>query len=251
MTAAVLAHVAEDVARSLSFARVRGGAAFITTASMYPNGAGVVIRLDETGTGYSVSDDGYTAVIAETMHMLPTFRRVASDIGSRLGVRFEGGTFFVDDVPRESLVSIVVAVATAAARSAERVVVAAEQQKARRTRDLFDQRLVEAFGKKVEFDVVVRGGTAREWMFDAALKDGKQLSALFDLVQPAFVAIASENLKILDVRSSEPEASVTVALADYDRTEPSLRSLLSHSADRVIAANDEASRYAQLVSRLH
>ena len=206
--------IADDVARALASARVRGASAFISTAVRYPNGSSVIVRLDEHPDGFFVSDDGYAAVLADMM-----------------------------GVPREGLSTCVSFIANASSRSVERTIYAQEHIKIKRSRDVFNNRLIEAYGDKVSFDVSVIGGTGRSWEYEAAIVEHKRIEKLFTLVSPAFNAVAAANLKISDTRTAAESPQITAALSDYDRTEPALRSLLSASADLVIAANDEAARY--------
>lgn len=235
--------IADDVARALAFARVRGASAFISTAVRYPNGTSVVVRLDEHPEGFFVSDDGYAAVLADMMGGLPTFSRIAHIIAERSSVGFDHRCFFVAGVPREGLPTCVSYIANASSRSVERTIYAQEHIKIKKSRDVFNNRLIEAYGDRVSFDVSIVGGTGRTWEYEAAIIDSKRIEKLFTLVSPAFNAVAAANLKISDTRNTVEAPQITAALSDYDRTEPALRSLLSASADLVIAANDEASRY--------
>lgn len=237
--------IAEEVSRELTYARVRNSSAYIGTAVHYPNGTGIVVRIDQTGRDrYRVSDDGYAGFLAGSMHAAASFSKIAADVARRSGVLFEGKTLFVEQVNRSALAGAVAAVATASSRAAERTAYAVDQFRARQSRDLFDARLTDAFGKAVDFDVAVRGATNREWEFDAGVHEASgSFSALFALVAPAFSAVAAANMKIADVRGLTDAPRVTVALVDYDRTEPSLRSILSITADQVIAANDDVARY--------
>lgn len=235
--------IADDVARALASARVRGASAFISTAVRYPNGSSVIVRLDEHPDGFFVSDDGYAAVLADMMGGLPTFTRIAHTIADRSSVSFDHRCFFVAGVPREGLSTCVSFIANASSRSVERTIYAQEHIKIKRSRDVFNNRLIEAYGDKVSFDVSVIGGTGRSWEYEAAIVEHKRIEKLFTLVSPAFNAVAAANLKISDTRTAAESPQITAALSDYDRTEPALRSLLSASADLVIAANDEAARY--------
>ena len=235
--------IADDVARALSSARVRGSTAFVSTAVRYPNGTAVVVRIDEHPEGFFVSDDGYSALTAELMGALPTFNRLAGSVADRSGVEFDQRMFYVAGVPREGLVGASAYVANASSRAAERTIYALEHLKIKRSRDLFNNRLVEAYGSRVAFDVPIVGATGREWEYEAAVLEDKRITRLFALVSPAFTAIAAASLKITDTRSLTEAPQITAALSDYNRTEPALRSLLSAAADLVIAANDDAERY--------
>lgn len=51
------------------------------------------------------------------------------------------------------------------------------------------------------------------------------------------------NMKISDTQALPSPPLVTVALADYEHTDPALRSILSAAGGLVIAANDDVSAY--------
>jgi hypothetical protein len=217
----------------------------MTTSVSYPNGTSVVVRIDQHGDRFLVSDDGYASVIAETAHVLVTFNKVASLVAERTGISFERGSFFVRDVACESLLGAVVAVANASAKAADRTMIAVEQSRVRRSREVFDRKLTEAFGHRAIFNITFRGATGREWEFDAGVSGeyAGTYSRLFEFVTPAFSAVAAANMKIGDARGLSEAPAITAALADYERTEPTLRAILSATADNVIAANDPVSRY--------
>ena len=114
--------------------------------------------------------------------------------------------------------------------------------KVKRSKVLFQARLEEAFGNKAKFDQPVRGAT-REWDFAGVIQDENGIAAVFEFVAPAFSAVAAANMKIGDVRGLTDAPSAIVALADYDKTEPSLRAILSNTADKVIAVTTAATEY--------
>ncbi len=234
--------IADEVARSLSFAEISGRSAFITTPVTYANGTAVVVRLDEDDDGYFVSDDGYGAFTAETMGALQTFVKVAGGVAKRGGVNFDQRAFFIIRVDRDRLPAAVAAIANVSAAAVERTIYALESMKVKRSKVLFQARLEEAFGNKAKFDQPVRGAT-REWDFAGVIQDENGIAAVFEFVAPAFSAVAAANMKIGDVRGLTDAPSAIVALADYDKTEPSLRAILSNTADKVIAVTTAATEY--------
>ncbi|MFO1147762.1 MAG: hypothetical protein U1E62_05230 [Alsobacter sp.] len=234
--------IADEVARALSYARIRGNGVFVSTAVSYPNGSTVVVRLDEDRDGYFVSDDGHASFIAETMGANFTFTRVAPSVAERAGVKFDQRCFFILHVSREQLPAAVAAIANVSSRAVERTIYALEKERVGRSRDVFESRLKEAFGSKATFNVTVRGAQ-REWEFEGAVTADHHVATLFAFVAPAFAAIAAANLKIGDVRSASDAPRVVATLADYRKTDPALRSILSTSADLVMAANDDVGRY--------
>jgi hypothetical protein len=239
--------IAQAVARSLSYSRAAGDAAFITTAATYPNGSAVVVRIDGTPAGYFVSDDGYTALTAEMMDALPTFNKVVGPVVERTGLEYEQGSIGAMKVRREQLAGAVAHVATASVVAMERTLIALEQVKVRRSRTVFNERLREAFGSLIRFAAPVRGVT-RGWDVDGAVVDGARVRAVFEFVPPAYSAVASAHMKLGDLRGLEEPPVTTAVLADYNDTEPSLRALLSQAADRVFGAIEPAERYTTSIS---
>ena len=233
----------DHVSRSLFSGQVRNSSVFISTGVTYPNGTAVAVRIDEGQHGYVVSDDGYATMIAEGMVALPALSRIAPGVAQRAGILFESGTFFVAEVARNSLPSVVSVVANASARAVERVVVALEQPRIKRSRDLFNNRLRAAYGDKVIFDLELRGATGKNWEFNAGVKGGGEVMRLFELVSPSTQAVAIAHLKIADTQSLPSPPLVTAALADYEHTDPALRGMLSDAGGVVISATDDVSKY--------
>jgi hypothetical protein len=51
------------------------------------------------------------------------------------------------------------------------------------------------------------------------------------------------NMKISDTQALPSPPIVTAALVDYERTDPTLRAILSAAGGLVIASNDDVSKY--------
>jgi hypothetical protein len=155
-TQAEMREIIAELPKAMYRGRLRNTSAFVSTGVMYPNGVGVVVRIDENRQNFIVSDDGYAAQIAETMGIISALSRMAPGFASRSGVSFEKGTFLLSDVSRDTLHVAVAAVANTSARAMERVIASLEQPRLKRSRALFDKRLRSAFGDKVKFDIVVQ-----------------------------------------------------------------------------------------------
>jgi hypothetical protein len=239
-----LATIAAEVARALTFSRVRGRSAYVGTGVHYPNGTTVMIRVDEDTEGFFVTDDGQGAFAAETMGGAQQYAKAAAQVAKRAGVQFDQRCFSTLRVRRNRLPGAVATVANASSRAVERAIYMLDRFKLERSKDLFGDRLRTAFGDAVRFGVPVHGATGRPYDFDAAVEgEGGFRRALFEFVNPSFSAVAAANLKIGDVRALADTPPVVVALADYDRTDDTLRSILSATASLVIPANDVPERY--------
>lgn len=237
-----LSTVADEVARALSFAETRGSSAFVSTAAAYPNGTHAVVRIDDAGDGYFVSDDGYGALCADLMGAMPSFTKVAPVAAHRWGVQFDYRSFFVLRVERDRLPGAVVAIANTSINAVERTVYLLDAAKAKRNREVFESRIHDAFGKRALFNKPVRGARG-EWELDAVVKSQTGIAAVFEFIAPAFTAVAAANLKLGDIKGLTDAPYAVAALADYEKTDPALRSILAGSADLVIAANAGIERY--------
>ncbi len=235
--------IIDDLSRALFSGRVRNSTVFLSTGVSYPNGVAVTIRVDRGLEGYVVTDDGYAALIVDGMGATSTLTKIAPSMAKRSGLSFEKGSFIATGVAQSELPIAVCAVSNLSARAVERVSFLLEQPKIRKSRDLFDRRLRDAFGDKVAFDVDYRGSTGRYWNFNAGVTENGQVVRLFELVSPSTQSVALANMKISDTRSLDFPPAVTAALVDYDRTEPALRAILSNAGGTVISANDDIAKY--------
>ena len=237
-----------ELPAAVCFGRLEDSSIFVSTGVSYPNGVGAVVRIDRDRHGFALSDDGYACRIAETMNTVNSLNRIAAGVASRAGVFFERGTFFLGDVERKTLPVAVVSVANASCRAVERMIASLEQPRIKKSRDIFDRRLRAAFGDSVKFDLEYRGATGKHWDFDAGLERRGEIVRLFELVQASTQSIAIANMKITDTRSAPDAPLVIAALADYEHTEPALRSILSNAGGTVISASAAVSEYQKISS---
>lgn len=244
MTRMELDAVAEQVARGLSHARVAGGSAFVTTSVMYANGTVAVVRIDEAQDGYFVSDNGVGALTADMMGALPTFSKMAGPVAQRFGIEFDHRAFFVMKVAGAQLVGAAMTIANASAHAIEQTFYALDQAKTKRSRAVFEDRLRSAFGTNVRFGASLTGAS-RQWDVDGLVLRPDGSRSVFEFVSPAFSAVAATHMKFSDIRHGNSEAHTTAVLADYAKTDPSLRAVLSSASEHVIAADEPPEIYQQ------
>lgn len=237
-----LARIADDVSRSLSYARIAGASAFITTAVSYANGTAVVVRIDEEGDSFFVSDDGYAALTAEMMGASRSFSKVAGGIASRFGIEFDDRLFFVLEVSRDQLPAAVATIANASAIAVERTIYAQEAAKPKRSRILFEERLEAAFHKRVHFKQKFKGAL-RQWDVDALVDMPNALPVVFEYVSPSAGSVAQAHLKLGDIKNLDLAPRAAVVLESYDKTEAAFRAILSSSSDAVIDASVAPDHY--------
>jgi hypothetical protein len=138
--------IAEGVAHALVDTSIKGGSAFISTPLLYPSGSHVVVRMDGSGERWLVTDDGYGHLEAEMMGGLSTFRRLARPLADRAGVGFDECCFVVLEDERDALPGAVIAISNVSKQAVERTAFAVEERRIAISRDVFEQRLVAAFG---------------------------------------------------------------------------------------------------------
>jgi hypothetical protein len=237
-----LKQIADDVARSLSYAEVENGSAYITTAVNYPSGTAVVVRLDPEGDEFFVSDDGGGAIAAELFGAGSAYPRVAGDVARRFNVHYDRRSFFVLKVGRGKLPAAVALIANASANAVEHALMALDKQRAKVSRELFVNRITEAFGNSAAFDVKYRG-TTKVWDLDAAVTVDGNIAAVFEYVTPALASVAFAHMKVGDISAMIDRPRTAIVLSDYDRTDPPLRQILSSSADAVFSAAADIREY--------
>lgn len=244
LTSQEMAALAEDVSRSLARARVAGSTMFVTTAVTYTNGTSVVVRIDQDRAGFTVSDGGRGALAADLMGAITSFNRIVSDVASGAGVSFADRSFFLSGCPTGNLPTAIILVANASAQAVQRTAFAVERAKLKRSKQVFEARLSEAFGPRISFNASIRGLTT-EWEFDGVLAADRRVAAVFEFVSPKMSAVATAHMKLGDVRNLTDPPRTVAALSDYDETAPALRSILSAAADKVIPVGSDVSLYEQ------
>ncbi|THV22235.1 hypothetical protein [Peteryoungia ipomoeae] len=237
-----LQKIADEVARSLSYASVEGYSAFVTTAVTYPNGSHAVVRLDENGDSFFVSDDGYASMNCDMLGGASQFQRIAVDVARRFGVSYDQRSFFILKASRQQLPAAVALIANVSAVAVERTLFALDRLRVRESRELFVQQILNAFGAKATFDVEYRGST-KAWNVDAVVTDNSNVVAIFEFVTPAPSSVAFAHMKVGDISSMVERPRTAIVLSDYDKTDASLRQILSSSADLVMPANSELDAY--------
>jgi hypothetical protein len=218
---------AAEVARALVGTRFSEGAAFVTTPVTYPSGAHAIVRLDGMGDRWFVSDDGYGALEAELMNASTTYRRLAPQVAERAGIAFDQRALFVAEATREELSGAVVAVANASAEAVRRTAMKVEEIRYATSRALFDERIEATFrGQTIIRQPEILGASGKLWEFSAGIEHHGNVIYLLDLVRPRPPAVYATITKFTDVRPVADRKGAAV-LADVDRTDPHLVSLLS------------------------
>jgi hypothetical protein len=222
---------AAEVARALVSTQTVQGRAYVTTPVTYPTGSHVVVRLDGMGDKWFVSDDGYGSLEAELMNAIATFRRIAPQVAERAGVAFDQRALFVVEATRSELPGAVVAVANATAEAVRRTAMRIEEIRYAASRALFDERVQSTFrDETIIQQPSIAGVSGRQWEFSAGVERRGAVIMLLDLVRPRPPAVYATVSKFIDVRPANSDRKGAAILADFNRTDPHLISLLSRVA---------------------
>lgn len=232
-----LAEVAAQIARGLSKADLVQGRAYIRTSVLLPSGSTVVVVVEDQNNGrYRLSDIAQGFEEADRQGFARTYRAQAKEVAALSGITFDGSAFVFADATNRQLVGIVMAVANAVSRTAERTLLRAAQ----RPKDGAVERLVARLTKlfpdgKVERDVELRGASEHPWHVNAMLSaQGRR--AVFDIVTPhptsiAFASTMFHDLALLD------EAPLRVAVV---HKKAAFNELLAVVAQAAYVVEDEA-----------
>lgn len=213
--------IAEEVSRALSYSRGGNDGAMVVTPLLYPGGARVVLRFQESEDGYFVSDLGAGRREADLMDGSMVFTRIAKAAAERFGVRFDSDMVFDIEVPREALVSAAIAVANASKEAVDHTAARIFEKRAMDQRSELWSRLAAAFPQAhVAREVMVRGASS-PWNFDAMIEIGGHTS-LFDLVVPHASSVHAAVSKFLDIKDLGEQSPVRVAVITDSENTPHL-----------------------------
>jgi hypothetical protein len=203
-----------------------------------------LVRMDSAGDRWFVSDDGYGHLEAEMIGGPTTFRRLAKQLAERAGVQFDERCFFVLEVDRDALPGAVIAISNVSKQAVERTAFAVEERRVAISRDVFEQRLVAAFGAgAIAHNISIIGASGKEWDVDVGITSDSRVERLIEFVTPRSSSIAAAVMKFTDIRAAENAPKTGAVLSDRSRTEAPLVSLLSRVVGAAIDAADAPDVY--------
>lgn len=239
-----LSTVAKEIASSLAFAQERGGQQQIVTPLLYPGGARVVLRVEETPDGYFVSDYGAGKREAELMGDLRIYTRVAKEQADRHGVNFDSDMIFDLEVPRPALVTACIAVANASKSAVDETAEALSEQKAASQREKLWAILHSAYPQMRVNENGKFAGHSDLWTFDAVVHASRPI--LFQTVTAHANSANSAIVRFLDVRTLGPENTVRIAVPTTERPIPHESVLATTS--RIIRLSQPIDTFARLAA---
>lgn len=202
---ASISAIADEVARSLAYAKPATEAPTIVTPLLYPGGSRVVLTLREDRGSYFITDGGHGAREADLLGGARIFTRIARELAEANGIRFDSDLIFDIEVPKEALVTAAIMVANTSKIAVETTA----QRLANRRFELSIDKLALQFDRqfgshRVVRDAIVKGATG-EWELDLLIKTQGR-PALIELVAANANAVNSSVTKFFDIsRLSDSE----------------------------------------------
>lgn len=204
-------NVVEAAASQLAQVSHVAGSAFISTPLIYPSGGSVVVRVDQTGGDFFVSDFAAGHQEAELFGGDLIYRRTARAVAESAGIGFDQMAFFVLKASEAQLPG---AVATVANCSHEAVLVTSMKLAERREHDdaeLLYERLVDVFpAASVHRSASVVGASNTEWRVASLVEIGRRQVA-FEAVTRNANSVVFASAKFNDLaRLQHPPGRVAV-----------------------------------------
>jgi hypothetical protein len=130
--------IVDEAVRDLVAADHRKGSSFVRTPLLYPGGSSVVVRVDDCGTSFLVTDMALGYQEADLMGAALIYSRHAGSIAENSGIRFDSESFLieVDGVDGQQLSGAIAAIANC---SYEAVALAAYKLSERRAGDVMGE----------------------------------------------------------------------------------------------------------------
>ena len=193
----------DSVARQLVSVSHDAGRSFISTPLMYPSGSSVVIRIEDAGRDFLVTDFGSGYEEASMLGAANIYARHAKGIAEHAGVGFDSHSFFLLRVSREQLAGAVAAVANCSQEAVNVAAYKIAEHKRKDASEVLYKRLVAVFAPpKVAKDVPIIGQSNTEWHV-AAMVRGEHQTAIFEPVTAHHTSIFAASTKFHDIAAIE------------------------------------------------
>lgn len=238
-----LSEAVSEAIRTIVTAEHYRAGSIVSLPIIYPSGSSVLLEVTKHGDRLLVSDRGGGFQEAELMGASRQYKEEAERIGREAGIRFDGHSMFVVDVPFDRLSGAMVVVANcsqdAAVFAAERLADGIEAD----ARDVLFARLSAVFrGWRVEKNARVIGASTHPWRVAVEVaKHDKR--AIFEPVTKRYITIVGTAAKFHDLaRLEAPPARFAVVRSIEDLG--NYYGVVSGASDRVIEASvpDDAIR---------
>lgn len=225
---------------------VVAGGHYITTPLMYASGGAVVVRVEQAGDSFFVSDFGAGLNEAMLIGGDLTYKRVAREVAQGAGVEFDNFSFFVVRASRSQLAGAVSAVANASQEAVNTTALRVSEDKHRDENAILYDRLAGVFGqKRVVRDAAIIGASNTEWHIGSLVSvDSRRVA--FEAVSKHPSSIVFATTKFDDI-SRAHDAPSRVAVVASKKALGTYLAVLSHNAD-VIERQVENRVYERLLA---
>ncbi|GHE82054.1 hypothetical protein GCM10019059_44750 [Camelimonas fluminis] len=227
----------EEIAAELITTNVENDEGYLSLPLLYPGGAGAVVRVRRDNDGYIVTDGGDGYREAEHLGGESAYSRIAPVIAAQHGVGFDGFSMFSTRVEREWLANTVLFTGAASKSAVDRTAERLTEERQKKAKSTFKDRITEAFGKAASFDVEIRGASLRTYKFDARIQRGDHIS-IFELVMPHAASVNNAFVKLHDISRLDADLTASVMLANRAKMDAGEITLLSSAAQHVIGLSD-------------
>jgi hypothetical protein len=231
-----LSRAVDDAIRGIVTTEHYRAGSIVSLPVLYPSGSSVLLEVTRHGDRLLVSDRGGGSQEAELMGATRYYKEPAERIATDAGIRFDGHSMFVVEVPIARLAGAMVVVANcsqdAAVFAAERLAESTEAD----AREILFARLSTVFrGWHVEKDARVIGASNHSWKVAVEVTN-RDRRAIFEPVNRRYITIVGTAAKFHDLaRLETPPARFAVVssiqeLGDY-------YGVVSDASDRVIESS--------------
>lgn len=223
-----------DIARDLIGTGIENGDGLIVLPQLYPGGSPVVVRVRRDENLYFVTDQGIGYQAAEHMGGQLSYGKIAPIMAKLHGVEYDGQTMFAAKTSREWLANAVMFTGSASRKAVELTAERITDERDRSVKIKFQERIREIFSSRASFDVEYRGQSTKEHRF-AAMVQGPDHTALFDIVSPHHVSINSTIVKFQDVARLDNSPRGIAVLSNQPKMEEADIILISQASAKVIS----------------
>lgn len=237
--------VVRTAARQLVSLEQLSGGIYVTTPLLYTSGSYVVIKVEQNGDEYIVSDFGSGFQEAEFIAGSATYRRIAKNISKANGVRFDGYAFFVLRASSEQLPGAIATIANSSQEAVNVTSLKISEKTHRNDNEVLYDRLTSIFpSSSVSKDVRVVGASNTEWHVSSLVNiDNAQVA--FEAVSKHPNSIVHTVAKFEDIARLR-KAPGRVAVVKNKRALGTYLNVLTHSAN-VIERQAENNVYQRLL----
>lgn len=181
----------------------------VETTNLLPGGGLVTVTVRKAADGYCVADDGAGRMALLALGVQGLTRgdtRRGNELAETYGLAFDGQGFSAPDIPADRLAAAVAYVAEACRAWAAGAVDARSRRTERDLAERVVERLRKALpGAQIETDRTLVGASTKQHVFDVVLALPRDRFAVFEMLTPAAVSMASVHMKFYDLMQAHQD----------------------------------------------